>query len=577
MAKKQLHIFIVPGGNDSRWHQLPADATVRFRTMQGWQAKLFLAPDPFTAAFKIGFSETNYQGSSTIVSQLITRLQQAGAVYMQNNQLTVCQTCGQPGLPEHTCNRCGGDIIMAEREGYYFRIQQYKEQVMMFFKQEGIVLPVWHREQVIEAFAGLQEEKDLLIAQKVSRVEKEFYSADWLKVLGSMVTHLGFTGVEGGPPKQLQSASIYCPWERMEYAYYWCAAFAALGFPWPGSFVYHSYYRLLDRQDKEVSLNLLAQNYGQESIRYMLLATPTTKRENVFSEEQVVQRINHDLTNELGNLITKVASLVSQYAGELTPQPDILTRQNEDLILRETALAAPAKMDQCFTNQDLAGAVGVVKDVIRALADFAATETGKIKAGTVSPQRLNTVLYNLCEGLRFGAVLFKPIMPEAANSILVLLGLEELPELGAMKSLEQWGALPVGTKITAQPMLFPRIISGKSSVSPWQNLVLREELARIKMVAARILSAETVPGYEGLLRLVLFDGNRRYSVLAPLARSYEPGAIEGKKVVLVSNIKPSETVASEGEMLMVEAEAGEKRPVFLAESVLEGSKVSCLN
>lgn len=579
MVKKQLNLFVVPGDKNSHWLQLPADATARFRRMQGWQVNLMLSPGEFTRAFEVHATEEDFVGPDGVVSHLVSRLQQVGAVFKQNKQFAVCQACGLPGREEQPCDNCGGKIIFATREGYYFRIQQYRQEIVEFIGPGETMLPAWHREQVVANLNAMAME-DILVAQKSSRLQQEMYPSDWFSSLAAIMAHLGLPGDEGGLIKLIASSLIYCPWEKLDYLYLWCGVFIALGLPWPGGFICHGYYRLLDRQDKEVSLHLLAQNYGKERIRYMLFAAKGHQRDNVFSEDQAIQRINHDLTHGLSNLVSRVISLVSQHAGDLVPPPNILTRENSDLELREIALAGPAKMDQCINNQDLAAATNVVRDIIKAAEVFAsAAEISKLVADDIQEERLNTVIYNLCEVLRFIAVLAKPITPEAAASILTQLGLEENSPLSTLRSLEQWGLMPVGTKIVIQPQIFPPFMTNYGNVGSRRDLVLREELARIKMVAARILSAEAITQYEGALRLILFDGNRRYSVMVSVGLSSNIGSLEGKKVVLLANVKPREIegIVDDGEVLLLKSETGETDLVFLADNVLEGSRVVCLN
>lgn len=579
MAKKQYNLIVVPGDKNSHWLQLPADATARFRRMQGCQVNLVLSPGEFTRAFEVHATEGNFIGPSGVVSYLLTRLQQVGAVYKQNNQFAVCQSCGLPGREELPCSSCGNKVIYTTREGYYFRVQQYREDILQFIGRGDSVLPAWHRDQVATSLSTLAT-ADVLIAQKSSRLQQEIYPSDWFGSLAAVMATLGLPGDEGGLLRLMAGAFIYCPWERLADIYLWCGVFAALDLPWPGGFICHGYYRLLDRQDKEVSLHLLAQNYGKERIRYMLLAAKGQQRDNVFSEDQAIQRINHDLTNGLSNLVSRVITLVSQHAGDLVPPPNILTRENSDLELRETALAGPTKMDRCVSAQDMAATINVVKDIIKAAESFAtAADLSRLAADSAREERLHTVIYNLCEALRFIAILLKPLMPEAAANILSQLGLEEKSDLGTLRSLEQWGMLPVGTKIASQPQLFPPITTNYGHVGSRRDLVLREELARIKMVAARILSAEAVAQYEGAQRLILFDGNRRYSVLVSVGFGGNIGSLEGKKVVLLANVKPREIegVIDDGEVLLLKSEAGDMDLVFLADDVPEGSRILCLS
>ncbi len=579
MAKKQANICVIPGGSGSDWLQLLADAFARLKRLLGWEVNLYLAPGEFARVFKIGFAEENFAGPEPVIEHLIMRLQQAGAVYKRSGQFAVCETCGLPDAGSQQCSNCGGNIIRAEREGYYFRVGRYDKKILELTAEESLVLPPYQQGYVLNSISNMPAE-DVLIALKVSRAKQKILPANWFGTLAATLSGCGYPGDEGGFQRSWANTYLFIPREWLSHIYYWCGVLLALNLPKPGGFVCHSSLKILDRREQEVSLLLLAQNYGQESIRYLLLAIKAAPGENVFTEDQVIQRINHDLANELGNLVARVISMVSKYAGDMIPPPNILTRQNADLELRERALETPGIVEQYISSQELFQAILAIKNLIGATNRFIVSNAPWQLATAGNQQaRLNTVLYNICEALRFIAVTLKPIMPEAAQSILGQLGIDNIPSSYTWSSLGQWGLLPVGTKILPQPVLFPRIVPGYGGIGPEQDLILREELARINMVVARVLSAEAVAEYDGLLHLILYDGRQRCSVLAPVARACQPAALEGKKVVLLSNLRPTEVegMPSEGEVLVLETETGNLKLIFVGDDIPEGSKVLCLS
>jgi len=578
VPKKQANIWVLPGGPNSEWQQLPADALARLHDLLGWDVNLYLAPAEFARVFNIGFAEGCAENESG-VSLLLTRLQQAGAVYKRTSLFAVCQGCGYPGSQSQQCNKCGGNIISAEREGYYLRIQKYSEKIIALISSENVVLPKFQQGYILNCFSNMPAE-DYLLAIKVSRDKQELLPVDGFSELASVLTGSGYSVDDGGFQRLWPNTYFFFPRESLSDMYYWCGVLLALNLPQPGGFVCHSGIKLLDQNQQEVSPLLLAQNYGRDSIRYLLLAAKAATSENIYSEDQIIQRINHDLANELGNLVTRVISLVVHFAGGMVPAPNILTRQNADLELRERALDTPGKVEKHIKSQELPQAIKAIKNLIGVTNRFiVSTAPWQLAADGDQQERLNTVLYNICESLRFIAVSLKPIMPETAQRIMEQLGIEGIAELGSWSSLGQWGLLPVDSKVTPQSVLFPRIIPGYGGIGPYQDLIHREELARINMVVARVLSAEAVAEYEELLHLILYDGRQRYSVFAPVARSSPPESLEGKKVVLLSNLMPTETegLKNEGEILVLATETGQRRPVFIADDIPEGSEISCLN
>lgn len=579
MAKKQANICVIPGGSSSEWLQVPADAFARLKRLLNWDAKLYLAPSEFARVFQIGYAEKSFTGPETVIAHLIVRLQHAGAAYKRSGYYAICGNCGLYNPGNLQCSHCGGAIVQAEREGYYLRVQRFGQEILNLAAEENLVLPPYQRGYVLNSISNLKED-DVLMALRVTRAKHKYLPTQWFGALAAVLSGCGYPGDEGGFQRAWAYAYFYFPQDLYSYIFYWCGVFLALNLPKPGGLVCLSSAKILDRRQQEVSPLLLAQNYGQESIRYLLLAVKTASGDNIFPENQAIQRINHDLANELGNLVSRVISMVSRYAGEMVPLPNILTRQNADLELRERALETPQKVEKYISCQEFSQAIRAIKNLVGAANRFIVTTAPWQLASTGNQQeRLNTVLYNICEALRFIAVTLKPIMPEAAQSILGQLGLDAIPVLSSWSSLEQWGLLPVGTKIFQRPALFPRIVPGYSGAGPEQDLILREELARISMVVARILSAEAVADYEGLLHLILYDGRQRCSVLAPVARVYKPAALEGKKVILLSNLRPTEEegLPSEGEVLVLEKETGDLDLIFVDEDIAEGSKVLCLS
>lgn len=578
MAKKVVQILVLPGGPDYDWLQLPADAFARFKRLSGWEVIFSVPAGEFSQLFKISPEDYKIEAAATL-AQLILRLQQSGDVYKQVIKGPVCQDCGRPEPELHCCPICNGSVSIAERDGYFLRIHRHFQGITDLAADTSLILPQYQQGDVIRGFSSRNTE-DVLIALGVSREKVYFWVTSWFQTLASIFAHCGYSGDEGAFLKLWSETYIFTPRVLSEAIFYWCGIILALQLPRPGAFVCHSPLQMLDRKGQAVSPLLLAKNYGSESLRYYMLAVKIAPGDNTYSEDQVIQKINRDLANELGNLVSRVISLVSKYAEGVIPTPEIMTRKTEDLELRETALETPKKLERHLESQEPYMAVKTIKNLIGQTNRFIQTTVPWQLAETADQkERLNTVLYNLCEALRFLAVVLKILLPEAAQSILYQLGIQDNAALTAWKSLQQWGLIPAETRIIEQPPLFPRIIPGYKGLGPEPDLIMRAELGRINMVVARVVSAETVADYEGLLQLILYDGRQRCRVLAAVAHAHAPAALSGKKVVMISNLRPTERygLRSEGEVLVAEAAAGNLQLVFVAEDVPEGSKVLCLN
>jgi methionyl-tRNA synthetase len=587
LAKKLIFINVVPGGPDYEWLQIAADSFARLKRLSGYDVSFsaaFESEMEFAQLFKISSerSDTNYDKAiESVVHQLVARLQQSGDVYKRPTKCNVCQICGQPSpdLKQSRCISCGGPATKAERDGYFFRVKRHGESLLGLVADASLIFPRFQQSDLVNIFSNKAQE-DVLIALVTSREKKQLFPVAWLRFMAFHLVRCGYSGGEGPFSKLWPEAYVFVPRDLMDYIFYWCGLIAALKLPRPGGFFCHSPLRITDKREQQVSPLLLAKNYGREGLRIFMQGVKIAPGENNYSEDQVIQKINHDLANELGNVVSRVVALVSRFAEGMIPPPDVLTRQTGDLDLRENALAAPKKLEAYIDSQDLHLAVKVVKNLIGTINCFIELSAPwQLAASQERQARLNTILYNLCEALRFLAVTLKVLLPDAAHSVIRQLGIDSLPGLTSWQSLQQWGLIPVGTKIIEQPPLFPRIVPGYGGHGPEVDLIMREEMARINMVVARVVSAETVVDFEDLLQLILYDGRQRRRVLAPVARSYNLADLTGKKVVMFANLRPVEFEGhiNEGEVLVTKTDSGRRLLIFADDDIPEGSLVLCLS
>lgn len=573
--KKKVQISVV-GEMNCDWLMLAADSLARLNRLLGEDVSFFAPDNEFHQVFRISSEARADQGEGQILT-MVTRLQQSGDVYLMDALCRVCEECGQPGQGA-SCLACGGATIKAQRACYYLRIDSHARKISEMIRS-NLIFPPSQRNDLLNSLSNNALE-DVLLAVALSQGEKRIMPVPWFRDLADNLAWCGYPTDEAAFPRLWAETYIFMPRDLLEYMFLWCGVLAALGLPRPRAMVSHNRIQILDSKGQEVSPLLLAKNYGYQGLRYFMLGARVTPGENSYTEDQVIKIINHDLANELGNLVSRAVSLVSRFGDGMIPSPDLLTRQTSDLDLREAALDLPIKVKAQIENQELLQVVRSIKNLVGKTNRFIESSAPWQLAGSSQQQgRLDTVLYNLCETLRFLAVSLKPILPEAANSILQQLGLDGSPELTAWSSLEQWGLIPIGARINEQPALFPRILPGYGGIGPEPDLIMREELTRIKMVAARVVSAEPVPDYEGLFQLFLYDGRQRIRVLAPVAHSYSPSLLSGKKVILIANLRPVETndLYSEGEVLLAESESGRPVLVFLGDDIPEGSKILCLS
>lgn len=574
---KQVLISVGPLSRNSQWHLLAADALARLKRLLGDDVRFRARDAEFAQVFKLEYDgESQNIAGLQFLSQLIFRLQQSGNVYLKTARCHVCKECGHPSTSQ-SCSFCGGELELMERDCYFLRIRRQAGAIETMLRSD-FVLPVHSRNDLLNLWNSYSGD-DVLMALAVSRGEKEYLPTEWLQELAEILAACKYFGDEKAFPRLWPEAYIFIAREYAHYIFYWWGVISSLHLPRPGGLICHAGMEFLDRKGNAVSPLLLAKNYGYQGLRYFMLGAKTGAGENIFEEEKVIQKINLDLANELGNLVSRVIAMVFRFGQGLVPAPDILTRQTEDLDLRESALALPGKVRANIENQELHLAVAALKNFIGKTNRFIeVTGPWQLADYPEEQARLNTVLYSLCEALRFLAVALQPLLPEASGSIFQQLGIAGNGEVTSWQSLARWGIMPVGSRVTEQTVLFPRIVP-YGGTGPEHELIMREELARFKIVAARIVSAELLPEYEGYYQMILYDGRQRFRVLAPAAHSYTPEYLSGKKVALIANLHPKKIMdyTSEGEVLTVETETGALDLLFLPDDCPEGSKILCLN
>jgi methionyl-tRNA synthetase len=369
----------------------------------------------------------------------------------------------------------------------------------------------------------------------------------------------------------------------------------ALEAPLPKMVFGHGWF--MDRQGGKISKSrgnvqdafALLEDYGSDAVRYFLLREMQYGADGVYSEDDLVARINVDLANDLGNLVARALAMVVRYFDGVVPAPGPLTELEE--AIRALAAEVWCEIETKLPACDPEGALDSLWRFVARLTHYiAAPAPWALAKDPAQRERLGTVLYTATEAIRVLGIFCAPFMPGVPRKLQPLLGGGEF--FTAWADGGRWDVLPPGTKVEKGEALFPRIDLSRfeeveaegnenhaeaapgwsaEAISPEITL---EDFARIDLRVALVLSAERVPKTDKLLKLeVELDGETR-TVVSGIAQHYEPAALVGKKIILVANLQSAKLRGIESRGMILAAGDGEILEVITADSAVRtGARV----
>lgn len=375
----------------------------------------------------------------------------------------------------------------------------------------------------------------------------------------------------------------------------------ALGEPLPKQILGHPW--LLSGQDKMskskgnvMYADDLAKLFGVDAVRFYLLSEMPYAQDGNITYENIITRYNSELANTIGNLVNRTVAMINKYHGGKIFAP--ASPEPLDSELSERAVTAAEKFSKAMDEYKTADAVEAVMTLARRSNKYIdETMPWALAKSEEKDERLKTVLYNLTEAIRFIAVLLRPVMPESCESIFkqigaVKTGFDSLKSFGATEPNSTVGeAKPLFNRIDEQKMLaeIEAEIDKKAAAAkaaekqndkkpgaPEGVAINIDDFQKVSLIAAEIISCEKVEKSDKLLKLMINDGSEsERQVVSGIAQWYSPEQLVGKKIILVSNLKPAKLrgVLSNGMILAADAPDGGAKVIFLDDSIPAGCKI----
>jgi len=516
------------------------------------------------------------------VQGIFMKLYEKGDIYKGEYQGMYCTPCESfwtdSQLKDGKCPDCGGPVQLMKEEAYFFRLSKYQDKLLELFETNPDILePKSRINEMVNNFIkpGLE---DLCISRSTFDwgievpIDKKHVIYVWLDALSNYITALGYPEEVDGKFAKYWPVDVHLVGKEIVrfHTIIWFSILMALGVPLPKKVFGHGWIlleggKMSKSKGNVVDPVVLIERYGVDALKYFLLREYTFGQDGLFTNEVLLNRLNSDLANDLGNLVSRSVSMVEKYTGGIVPSPKESTAFDSSLI--DTVTSASDKIDAYMNELNFSGALEEIWKVIRRTNKYIdETSPWALAKDPEKAPVLDTVLYNLIESIRVISVMIQPFLHHTSQAIWEQIGLKD-GELTVWDTVTTFGLYPAGGTVQKGEALFPRIdiekelealealsaakraeaakaneksesAPAKKPTAPFKPEITIDDFGKLDLRVAEITSAKAHPNADKLLILQLKVGDTNRQVVSGIAKYFDPEQLVGKKVVIVANLKP---------------------------------------